>query len=108
MRSPFSIISCVDRYDCDLLHSYQFQKGFFFPHAVERDLFDSVKEEPQRKLDVLFLGTCYDPDGLRAYWKKNFSKKICKCLEEAVELVFIKPKNNLLARLIAGVDGLWN
>jgi spore maturation protein CgeB len=86
MQSPFSILSCVDRSDCDLLRSYHFKNTFFLPHAVERELLEPV-QDCSRPLDVIMLGTCYDPDHLYAYWKKTYSEEIVDVLEEAVERV---------------------
>jgi spore maturation protein CgeB len=85
MCSPWSIISCVDRNDCALLRSYKFENVFFFPHAVERDIFDSSPIE--QDIDVIFLGTCYDPDHLHAFWQKNYPKETVDILEDAVERV---------------------
>lgn len=82
MKGAFSIISCVDRDDCSLLLSYGFKNVFFFPHAIERDLFES--DEMRKDIDILFLGTCYDPDNLRNFWKKKYPGKIVDILEESV------------------------
>lgn len=90
MKSRYSILSCVDRDDCNLLLSYGFQNVFFFPHAIEKEIFDST--ETKKEHDVLFLGTCYDPDSLRKYWKKNYPKKIVTILEEAVDKVLTDVK----------------
>lgn len=87
MQSPYSIISCVDRSDCDLLRSYHFENGFFWPHAVERELIAPLGKEIDKPLDVILLGTSFDPVNLRAYWRKMYPKKICKALDDAVERV---------------------
>ena len=94
ISSPYSIISCVDRFDCRLLASYQFEKGFFFPHAVDRDLIVPPHIDDIRPYDVIFLGTCYDPDHLYAYWKKTYPKEIVSVLEEAVEGVLSDSRIN--------------
>jgi spore maturation protein CgeB len=99
MQSPFSILSCVDRFDCDLLRSYHFEKGFFFPHAVERELIVSP-DLNERDIDVIFLGTCYDPETLASYFKKTYSKKIFHVLMEATSLVLGDNKTTFLRALL--------
>lgn len=86
IRSPYSIISCVDRSDCELLRSYHFEKTFFSPHAVEQELILPWNDK-DKPIDVLLLGTCYDPNTLYNYWKNTYPKKIVCVLEEAVSHV---------------------
>lgn len=98
MKSSYSLISCVDRKDCALLASYHFPSTFFFPHAVERELIDSSNHP--RSIDVLMLGTCYDPEHLYKFWKKNYSKKIVRVLEEAADLVLNEQKISFVQALL--------
>lgn len=98
MRSPLSIISCVDQGDCELLSSYHFERQFFFPHAVEKELIAPPQKE--RPIDVIFLGTCYDPDHLYDYWKTNYSKEILCVLEEAVTIVLTESKTTFVRALL--------
>jgi spore maturation protein CgeB len=58
IESPYSLISCVDKGDVAFLKSRGFEKVFFLPHAVEKDLF--LSPEVERPYDVVFLGSCYD------------------------------------------------
>lgn len=98
MSSPYSIISCVDRSDCALLESYHFQQTFFWPHAVERELITPVQAE--RKYDVILLGTCYDPDHLRAYWQQKYPKEINDAIDDAIEIVLSDNRTSFLRALI--------
>jgi len=100
MSSRYSIISCVDRSDCDFLRSYHFQTTFFFPHAVERELIINADDLSKRPYDVILLGTCYDPDNLRAFWMKNFSSEISAALDEAVEMVLSDNKTTFFRALL--------
>ncbi len=86
MKSPFSIISCVDRFDCELLRSYRFENTFFFPHAVERELIVENDIAQQKDFDVVMLASCYDPDHLREFWKNKYSKEISDTLDSATEI----------------------
>lgn len=98
MQSPFSILSCVDRGDCELLRSYHFRNGFFLPHAVERELYGDPKAH--RPIDLILLGTCYDPDHLRAFWKKQYSKEVSDAIDDAVEIVLSDQKTSFFRALM--------
>lgn len=85
IRSPYSILSCVDRSDCQMLQTYfNFHHVFFCPHAIERDI--ELKKDEKRDLDVVFIGSCYDPDGIRKYWQGQLSQEISKVLDDAIEI----------------------
>ena len=82
-RSPYSWISCVDRSDVAYLQGMGFERGFFFPHGVERDL---EPGDEKRIYEVVFFGTCYDYESLRASWQQRQPQEISKVLDEAIEL----------------------
>lgn len=84
-NSPYSIISCVDRFDCEALHSSNFNNVFFWPHAVEKDL--TIPEEQDRPLDVVFLGSCHDYENLRLSWQSLLPASVCQMLDHAIDLV---------------------
>lgn len=98
IRSPYSLISCVDRGDCELLRSYQFKNTFFFPHAVERELVQPPQGE--KPIDVIMLGTCYDPDNLYKYWKKTLPPEIVDVLEDAVTRVLTSERTTFFQALL--------
>lgn len=82
--SPYAFISCVDRFDCQFFQSTDFERVFFLPHGVERELsFDASLE---RTFEVVFSGTCYDPDNLFLWWRSHHSAIECKVIEEAIEI----------------------
>jgi spore maturation protein CgeB len=101
-RSPYSILSCVDRGDVDEVKSYQFEPVFFFPHAVEQELFN--KEEESKKYEVVFLGSCYDYESLRVSWKQRNPEALNKVLDDAIERVFADKTMPLTQALISA----WN
>lgn len=85
ISSPYSIISCVDHYDCEYVHSHNFHNVFFWPHAVEKELGPSKNQE--RPYDVVFLGSCYDHENLRTYWQQVLPPVQATVIDEAVEIV---------------------
>lgn len=96
LRSPFTILSCVDRNDCRTVQSFGRENVFFCPHAIEKDW---IKHE-EKPFDVVFLGSCYDPDGLRDYFKKSLSKQLCEVIEEAAEKTLSSPKATFTQALL--------
>ncbi len=100
-RSPYTILSCVDRSDLIQLHSYQFKNAFFCPHAVEPELNPGNEK---RIYDVVFLGTCYDYESLRASWQQQYPAEINKALDDAIEIVFSDNSTSLVDALL----NAWN
>jgi spore maturation protein CgeB len=83
LRSPYSLISCVDQFDCRLIQSQAFDRVFFWAHAVEREL--AAEPKGERPYDVVFLGSSYDPEGLRRSWETRYSAAKRALIDEAVE-----------------------
>ena len=79
-------ISCVDKMDCSYLQNKGFQNVLFWPHAVEKELSYTLTDP--RPYDVVLIGSCYDPEGLRQAWKARYSKEWITLIEEAVERTF--------------------
>ena len=84
MKSPYSIISCVDHYDCEYVRAHGFQNVFFWPHAVEREL--AADEASERIYDVTLPAKCYDHEALRKAWITALPATVAKLVDEAVEL----------------------
>ena len=90
VASPFSIISCVDRFDTEAVRAFPFNNVFFWPHAVEKDL--DGKGNSSKEYDVVFLGSCYDYESLRASWRQQNTEAINKILDDAIDLVLSDSK----------------
>lgn len=102
INSRYSIISSVDRFDCEDIRSNGFQNVFFWPHAVEADV--TFNENGDRPLDVIFVGSCYDYETLQASWKQILSEAQRKILEDAVDIVLSEPHTSLAQALVKA----WN
>jgi len=98
VNSPYSILSCVDRSDCDVVKSSGFNRVFFWPHAVEREL--HADPHTERPYDVVLLGSCYDYEGLRRDWQQRYSPSIGNMLDNASDLVFSNEKLSLGQALV--------
>lgn len=99
VNSPYSILSCVDRSDCEVVQSTGFNRVFFWPHAVEREL--HADPGAVRSYDVVLLGTCYDYENLRRSWRLKFPEALGKVLGDACDLVFSNEKLSLGQALVA-------
>lgn len=89
LKSPYSYLSCVDQCDCELIASKGFERAFFWPHGVERELSTQTSERPY---EISFIGSCYDHDGLRKAWQAKYAPPIHALIEEAVEIVLSEPE----------------
>lgn len=102
LRSPYSWISSVDRSDVAYLKGMGFERGFFFPHAIERDL---EPGDGPRPYEVVFFGTCYDYESLRTSWLQRLPPEHSKVLDTAIEL-FSSDINLSLTDSLANAWGL--
>lgn len=85
-RNKYTIISCVDRSDCeDLRSSAHFENVMFLPHAVEKDLYGDCRSE--RPYDLVFIGSCYDYESLRLNWRQELPLPIQKVLDDAIDII---------------------
>lgn len=85
-QSPYSILSCVDRWEEQWLREQQsFEKTLFFPHATDSQL--SFDPKADRPLDVVMIGSCYDHEVVKKRWPLSFDLEECAIMEEAVERV---------------------
>lgn len=98
IKSPYSILSCVDRDDCKEVRNSQFENVFFWPHAVERELKPEAAEK--QLYDVVFLGSCYDYESLRASWRQRNPESVNRILDDAIDLVFGDNSTSLAQALV--------
>jgi len=96
IRSPYTILSTVDYQDFNFIHSMNFENVFFWPHAVEKEL----HEEKEKIFEVVFIGTCYDPEILLQTWRQRYPKEISEIIEDAVERVLSDHKTSFLQALL--------
>lgn len=100
--SPFSIIASVDQNDVQALKSYPFHNVFFWPHAVEREL--SGKGEKEKPYEVVFLGSCYDYESLRASWRQQNQEKINNVIDDAIDLVLVDNHTSIAQALVKAIN----
>lgn len=103
VESPYSILTCVDRSDLAATLSDDFQNAFFWPHAMEKELAVAA-ESKARPYDVVFLGSCYDYESLRASWQQRNPEALNKVLDDAIDIVFSNERASLAQALVQA----WN
>lgn len=85
LKSPYSVISCVDAFFCKYLQDSGFERAFFLPHAASEEL--EVLPEKEKCYDLLFMGTCFDPEAIAKPWPEIFSPQIAQILLDAATKV---------------------
>ncbi len=100
IKSPLSIITCVDRFDCEYVRKQGFNNIFFWPHATDKDLQIKGGEKPY---DIVLIGSCYDYESMRNSWKERYSPKIQKALASASEMVLANRTMTLVDALTAAL-----
>lgn len=100
-NSPLSILSTVDRSDCDAIKSYKFENIFFWPHAVEKEIEEGHGDRPY---DIVFLGSCYDYENLRNYWRSKNNPQYNRALDNAIDLVLSDKQVSLAEAIVTA----WN
>jgi spore maturation protein CgeB len=83
-KSPYTIITTVDRDACGFFQGLQAKNVLFMPHAVEKHLnFKSTEES--RPYDVLMLSSAIDYEHIRKEWRQKFQGPLSKVLDDAAE-----------------------
>lgn len=100
-RSPYTRLTTVDREDCKWLVDNGVKNTFFWPHGVESDL---PMIEGERPLDVVFLGTCTDFEGLKMQWNLALNESEKEILNAAIQIMMTSPGNSLLKALALSVS----
>lgn len=101
LRSPLTILACVDQLDPPFLSRLGFERAFYFSAAASNDRTPPDKERPY---DLVYIGHCFDPDVVRAQWPNRYSAELRQLMEEAAEIVLSDPSAyhvTVIAHLLA-------
>lgn len=101
-RSPYSILTCIDRSDPPAFQAMGFKRIFFWPHAIEKDIHWDPKAKS--RYEVIFLGSCYDYESLRKAWQKENKKEWSLALDDAIDIVLTENYRSLAEVLVTA----WN
>ncbi len=81
LKSKYSFLSVVDRYDLALICSTGFKNALFLPHGVEKLDIDPTQS---RKYDVVFIGSSFNHEALKSFWRSTFSRQVSELIELAI------------------------
>lgn len=85
IRAKNSIAAFVDEDSLGLYRVLGGKNGFFFPHAIERELL--CAENHERDLDIVMLGSFIDPEEVLSIWTALLSKKSVDTIVQLCEKV---------------------
>lgn len=86
IHSPYTIITCVDRYACQFFNELQFKNTLFFPHGVDRKLITPTPLQTPRPYDVVMLGSFSEYRTISLNWAVKYGRDLAKTFEEAAEI----------------------
>ncbi len=84
LRSPYMIIGCDDRFNCEVLRANGVERTCFFPYGVEPELSYSVKDN--RPYDVVMIASYIDYRANRKSWQDKYPQPIVEAMIEAAEM----------------------
>lgn len=104
VSSSFSIIACADLSDYQMVQSLSFAPLIFFPLAVDKEWF---KEEvpSSQPYDIVMLGSCYDYENFRRYWRVRHSWTINHALDDAIDLILSDSNITIAQALVTAWEG---
>ena len=85
-KSPYLEVGCDDRYCCEFLKKFGFDKAYFLPHGVDQTIYGDPREK--KKYEVLMLATYIDYESLRNSWREHFPKIVSQIMDDAIEMTF--------------------
>lgn len=87
-KSPYTIITCMDRSDVDFFHELGAEHVFFMPHGVEKN----IRKDPSqpRQIDLLMLSTCFDFEQIAELWHEKYPLSLQEVLYESAEKTLLE------------------
>ncbi len=101
-KSPYTIITSVDRDAVEFYRGIQAPHALFLPHGVEK--LNIKPEEHPRPYDVVLLATAIDFEHIRSQWKNKFPDTICKVLDDAAELALSSKNISYIKAFVISLD----
>lgn len=98
-QSPYSIVSCVDFFDCEVLQAAKCENSFFLPHGVDADYLTQPLSK-KKSYQAVFIGSYYDCDALRKHWREELPAGVSKVLDDAIEVVLSDGETPFMQALV--------
>lgn len=100
--SPYTIITCPDRFCCEFFKGLNCPNILFMPHAVERELAPS--DEGVYEYDVTMLSSCIDYEAYAELWPSKYPKAVSDAMHEAVDTVLSDSETSCIQAFIQTLD----
>jgi spore maturation protein CgeB len=94
IKSPYTIITSVDRTFCNFFSQSKSSQVLFMPHAISKDLY--AEPEKPRKYDVVMLSSFIDPELARATWQERCPPRIAQLIEIAAEITLTETDTSFI------------
>ncbi len=101
--SPYTIITCPDRFASEFFKGLQFENALFMPHAVEKEL-SGPENIASRSYDVTMLSSCIDYEAIESLWHIKYPKDVCNAMREAVEITLSDQKTSAIQAFVQTMD----
>lgn len=83
-KSPLSIITCPDKYHCEVIRNMNFPNVIFMPHGVDKNLEPNANSK--KNYDVVMLSSFVDFETIHKKWEKKYPKEFVAVLDHAAEM----------------------
>lgn len=103
IKSPLTIITCIDRNFVEFFQGMNFPHALFMPHGADSTL---AKPDPNRtfKYDVSVLSSCIDYEKIRSTWARKYTALIAQAMDEAAEITLSDGKTSYVQALVTVMD----
>ncbi len=101
VKSPYTIVTCPDRFACDFFRGMNCENVVFMPHACEKDL---EAGDDKRIHDVVMLASCIDHEAIRQDWKEKYPKALCEALDHAAETTLSDQETSYVQAFVQALD----
>lgn len=103
-QSKKNIITCPDHIGCQYLLDIGFKNTFFLPHGVDQQI--EGKFDNERPIELLFLGSHFDLQGIENHWNNTYPKELVDLLRKTARISIDCP-NISFQEILANHLGQW-
>lgn len=101
-RSPYSIVTCSDKIDCDFFRGLHQNNVIFMPHGFDQHLISPI--DNKRTQEVTVLASFIDYEHLQKSWKQKYPASLCKAIEEAAEHALAETSTSYVQALVDAIN----
>jgi spore maturation protein CgeB len=84
IKSPYTIITCVDKFSCEFFRGMKHKNVLFMPHGIDKNI--HYDPDNERTYDVLLPASYIDFEGISNRWQSKYPAHLRRAMHEAAEL----------------------